>query len=60
MNTLPERLIYARTRLDMSQGEVAKAVGMKQPSYGQIESGETKKSKFIYFLLVLKVYFRYL
>lgn len=56
MNTLPERLIYARTRLDMSQGEVAKAAGMKQPSYGQIESGETKRSKFIYDIAkVLKV-----
>ena len=56
MKTLPERLIYARTRLDMSQGEVAKAVGMKQPSYGQIESGETKKSKFIYDIAkILKV-----
>lgn len=48
MNTLPERLIYARDRLDMSQEDVAKAVGMKQPSYRQIESGETKKSKFIF------------
>ena len=45
MNTLPERLVFARKRLDMSQGDVAEAVGMKQPSYGQMESGETKKSK---------------
>jgi len=56
MNTLPERLLFARKRLDMSQGDVAEAVGMKQPSYGQIESGETKKSKFIYDIAkVLKV-----
>lgn len=56
MNTLPERLVFARKRLDMSQGDVAEAVGMKQPSYRQIESGETKKSKFIYDIAkVLKV-----
>lgn len=47
MNTLPERLKYAREQLNMSQSEVAEAVGMKQPSYHQLESGKTQRSRYI-------------
>ena len=47
MNTLPERLKYAREQLNMSQSEVAEAVGMKQPSYYQLESGKTQRSRYI-------------
>lgn len=47
MDTLPERLKFARERLDLSQQEVADAVGMKQPSYYQLEAGKSKRSRFI-------------
>lgn len=47
MNTLPDRLKFARERLELSQQEVAEAVGMKQPSYYQLESGKSKRSRFI-------------
>lgn len=47
MNTLPERLKFAREQLHMSQSEVAEAVGMKQPSYYQLESGKTQRSRYI-------------
>lgn len=56
MDTLPERLKYARELLDLSQQEVADAVGMKQPSYYQLESGKTKRSRYIHDIAkVLKV-----
>lgn len=48
LTTLIDRLIYARERKEMSQQDVATAVGMKQPSYYQLESGKTKKSRYIY------------
>ena len=47
MNALPDRLKYARERLELSQQEVADAVGMKQPSYYQLEAGKSKRSRFI-------------
>lgn len=48
MNELKDRLKFSRERLDLSQADVANAVGMKQPSYFQLEAGKTKKSKFTY------------
>lgn len=47
MNTLPDRLKFAREKLGLSQQQVADAVGMKQPSYFQLEAGKSKRSKFI-------------
>lgn len=47
METLSDRLRFAREKLNLSQQEVADAVGMKQPSYYQLESGKTKRSRFI-------------
>ncbi|AEO00990.1 cI repressor-like protein [Psychrobacter phage Psymv2] len=47
MNTLPDRLKSARERLNLSQQQVADAVGMKQPSYYQLEAGKSKRSRFI-------------
>ncbi|OEH69191.1 MAG: hypothetical protein BAX61_03115 [Psychrobacter sp. B29-1] len=47
MNTLPDRLRFAREQLNLSQQQVADAVGMKQPSYYQLEAGKSKRSKFI-------------
>lgn len=48
MDTMQTRLIHARERLNLSQQDIADMVGMKQPSYYQLESGKTKKSRFIY------------
>lgn len=47
MDKLPDRLKFARERLELSQQQVADAVGMKQPSYYQLESGKSKRSRFI-------------
>ena len=47
MNTLPDRLRFAREQLNLSQQQVADAVGMKQPSYYQLEAGKSKRSRFI-------------
>lgn len=47
MNTLPDRLKLAREQLNLSQQQVADAVGMKQPSYYQLEAGKSKRSRFI-------------
>ena len=47
MNKLPDRLKFARERLELSQQQVADAVGMKQPSYYQLEAGKSKRSRFI-------------
>lgn len=40
--TLGERLRFARKRAGMTQAQLARLVGIKQPSIAQIESGETK------------------
>ncbi|MBO1529625.1 helix-turn-helix transcriptional regulator [Psychrobacter sp. F1192] len=47
MDTLPDRLKFAREQLNLSQQQVADAVGMKQPSYYQLEAGKSKRSRFI-------------
>lgn len=47
MGTLSERLRSAREGLGLSQQQVADAAGMKQPSYYQLESGKTKRSRYI-------------
>lgn len=42
LNTLGGRLRYARTRLGLSQSELARRTGVKQPSINQLETGGTK------------------
>lgn len=56
MNTLAERVKFARERAGLTQQEVADLAGMKQPSYFKIETGKTKRTGFINKLAnVLKV-----
>ena len=47
MNTLAERLKYARESTGLSQQQVADIVGMKQPSYYKVESGKTLRTTFL-------------
>lgn len=46
-HTLAGRLKAARTNIGLSQQAVADAVPMAQPSYQQLESGQSKRSVFI-------------
>ena len=45
---LPDRLEFAMQRAKMNQSELARAVGLKQPSIGRLLSGETKTSRSLY------------
>lgn len=47
MNDLKDRLKSARKAANKTQAEVAKAVGMTQPSYHQLESGKSVASTFL-------------
>lgn len=47
MNELKDRLRYARKQANKTQAQVADAVGMKQPSYHQLESGKSNASTFL-------------
>lgn len=47
MNELKDRLKNARKAANKTQAEVAKAVGMTQPSYHQLESGKSLASTFL-------------
>ncbi|WP_111861304.1 LexA family protein [Acinetobacter sp. CFCC 10889] len=47
MSTLADRLKEARLRASKTQGDVADAAGIKQPTYQALESGKTKKSAFL-------------
>lgn len=47
MSTLADRLKEARLKANKTQGEVADAAGIKQPTYQALESGKTKKSAFL-------------
>lgn len=40
--TLAERLVLARKARGLSQGDVAEAIGMTQPSYSALERGVSK------------------
>lgn len=42
--TLAERLVLARSEAGLSQEEVARDVGMTQPSYSALERGESKRT----------------
>lgn len=46
-NTLQNRLIEARKAAGISQEDVAKQVGMRQPSYSELESGKSAGSKLL-------------
>lgn len=45
MNTLAQRLKYARELANLSQQEVAKRAGISQPTYFKIENGSTLKPR---------------
>lgn len=47
MNTLAERLKYAREQLELTQQEVARRAGMSQPTYYKIESGKSKRTTYL-------------
>ena len=47
MTTLGQRLKESRLKAGLSQGQVADAVGVKQPTYQALESGKTKKSAYL-------------
>ncbi|WP_335987148.1 helix-turn-helix transcriptional regulator [Acinetobacter bereziniae] len=47
MKTLADRLKEARLKADKTQGEVADAAGIKQPTYQALEAGKTKKSAYL-------------
>lgn len=47
MKELKDRLRSARKAANKTQAEVAKAVGMTQPSYHQLESGKSVASTFL-------------
>ncbi len=42
LKTMPERLLYVRLLKNLSQSEIAKMCGIKQPSYNSIETGKSK------------------
>lgn len=46
MKSLQERLRWAREKAGLSQKEVAEFIGVQQPSYSELETGETKRSKY--------------
>ncbi|MFG6025305.1 helix-turn-helix domain-containing protein, partial [Salmonella enterica subsp. enterica serovar Montevideo] len=47
METISQRLKQKRTELKMTQAQLAEKAGMKQQSIQQIESGETKRPRFL-------------
>lgn len=48
MDSIAERIKDKRKKLKMSQSELAHLVGIKQQSIHQIESGRTKKPRFLF------------
>lgn len=44
---LKDRLAWARNRRSLTQAQVADAVGLKRPSYHDLESGKSKKTAYI-------------
>ncbi|RZG74698.1 helix-turn-helix transcriptional regulator [Acinetobacter sp. WCHAc060033] len=47
MQTLADRLKEARIKADKTQGDVADAAGIRQPTYQALEAGKTKKSAYL-------------
>lgn len=48
METISERLKQKRSELNLTQAELAKKAGIKQQSIQQIESGATKRPRFLF------------
>lgn len=46
LDTYRDRLKFARKRLGYSQVEVSEGVGIRQPTYSQLESGKAEGSKY--------------
>ncbi len=46
-STLAKRLIQARSAAGMTQGDVAQAIGITQPSYSSLERGVSKRTNYI-------------
>ena len=55
MNDLKDRLKKARKAANKTQAQVAEAVGMKQPSYHQLESGKATIASFNSFNYIYQV-----
>lgn len=47
MNTLAERLKYAREQRNLTQQEIAKLANMSQPAYYKVESGKTTRTTYL-------------
>lgn len=47
MDTLAQRLKYARKRAGLTQYEIAARVGIAQPVYNRLETGKAKKTAYI-------------
>ncbi|MHA3602580.1 helix-turn-helix domain-containing protein [Yersinia enterocolitica] len=48
MGTISERLKQKRSELNLTQAELAEKAGIKQQSIQQIESGATKRPRFLF------------
>ncbi|HHU4981472.1 TPA: helix-turn-helix domain-containing protein [Yersinia enterocolitica] len=48
METISERLKQRRSELNLTQAELAEKAGIKQQSIQQIESGATKRPRFLF------------
>ncbi|CNC99586.1 MULTISPECIES: helix-turn-helix domain-containing protein [Yersinia] len=48
METISERLKQKRSELNLTQAELAEKAGIKQQSIQQIESGATKRPRFLF------------
>lgn len=48
MNTISQRLKQKRLELNMTQAQLAEKAGMKQQSIQSIESGSTKRPRFLF------------
>ena len=53
MDTLQKRLREARKKAGLSQSQVAKKIGISQPTYSELESGKSKSTTFLPQLAVL-------
>lgn len=47
MNTLSDRLKWARSQAKLSQSKIAEAVGISQPTYQALESGKAQKTSYM-------------
>lgn len=47
MNTLSDRLKWARSQAKLSQSKIAEAVGISQPTYQALESGRVQKTSYM-------------